>query len=201
MWYFYYCMALQNHRLRNGETWRAFRNRQRFNANHSTELFNSQFSSLNTYLNGYQFKRRDFQVKLFFLSCIKLIKFIELNCWNVNVHAITGRWCPLVLFFRFNCVVFWTSTIIIYWSTSWLVSCNFWFPICIRFTRCLDWKYPQLWHNFPRHKPTNHLFLNLIYRFNHAYFNLFSCKHQIKLHRKGIFFVPGFSYLVQYFVR
>ncbi|EFO21457.2 hypothetical protein LOAG_07031 [Loa loa] len=56
-------MAFQNYQLRDVETYRSFYNRRRLDTNHTTESFDSGFSSLNTHLNGYQTKlRRNLQI-------------------------------------------------------------------------------------------------------------------------------------------
>ncbi|VBB28301.1 unnamed protein product [Acanthocheilonema viteae] len=74
-------MAFQNYRLRNAETWRAFHNRQRLDANYITESFDSGFSLLNIRRNDYQIKqRRNLQVDdvLWCCSFILTVWYFEL---------------------------------------------------------------------------------------------------------------------------
>ncbi|OZC08152.1 hypothetical protein X798_04845 [Onchocerca flexuosa] len=67
-------MASQNYRLRNVETWRAFRNRQRLDINHPAESFDSRISSLNTHGNDNRTKlRRNPEVDDIFWCCSFLL--------------------------------------------------------------------------------------------------------------------------------
>uniref|UniRef100_A0A0R3S556 Ion_trans domain-containing protein n=1 Tax=Elaeophora elaphi TaxID=1147741 RepID=A0A0R3S556_9BILA len=116
-------MAFQNYRLRNVETWRAFRDRRRLDTNHTTESFDSGFSSLNANRNDYRIKqRRNIQVDdvLWCCSFILTVWYFELplslfidprvdwfclatwnlwNFWTVYIILVTFMFTVVVISF------------------------------------------------------------------------------------------------------